>query len=965
MKFLDYVEKASQIEDDKQKKKINIAILRSYTCENIEPILKVELFEKGFLANVEFGIYNQYYQEAIDEQSFIYQKDIDIVIMLVRAQDMFAKLYENSDNCILDSNIVENIIKNIKEKSKVKAILFLNMDEYEQEVNGILEYNSRNSITSKLKEFNLKLIELRENYSNLYLIDINKLIRNIGITNTFNNKMKYLSKDPYKIDFYIELAKKMVRVINRIYNPNKKVLILDLDNTLYKGILSEDGINSIINFEEYPNAHYKELQIKIKNLKNRGILICLATKNDYSDVEKLFNKSKMPLLLSDFTIIKANWEDKYKNIIEISKELNLDLSSFVFVDDNPYEIEMVNKMLPQVETINISTKPEEAEKALDEIGFFETFNITEEDKKRAELYSQRLKVKFDETIDLDTFLKDLQMQVEFKILNEDDNDLIERASQMTLKTNQFNMTTRRYDVQEIKNILKNSRNTIGMMFVEDKFGDNGSTGLFILKDNVLDSFLLSCRVLKRKLEFTMLNFAKNIVKNKLKKNEIIAEYIETEKNKIFGDFYSKAGMTNIENNLYKIDVKSDIQNLPDYINEKTDFYTIYGQVDKIRNLRLVQTGEKFELMNDNQIYELAEKIVSEIKNSNYQKIVVSESGASPLVNICSQIAAERKIELEWFPFKTPRQNDISLYEMIKFYLSKEEQTEERMQALKQYCQNIDITKYLPLEKLEIKDVLKNINQKIDVLESLDDILKGTKLYEIFSSPFLFFDEYVLSGTILRNFNFYANLICKNVDYKIGAYMVITDNLKEYENIAFSIYSLEKELEAYRNGAYPFEDRIDLIGYIYKITNTDYKKIYIKDFIKSCDNKETELNEFINDIYKFIDDNKILELIKQKCKKEDLKDYFNKEDIVRYIFKMLEQNVSNESDEMIFIDECFELYSPIWIPMPKEYHYEYWKTFVRLQFTIDEFINAKQEKYNEIREYFICKLAKTFEVNNFN
>lgn len=957
MKFLDYVEQASNICDKEENKKINIAILRSYTCENIDPILKVELYKLGFNSNIEYGIYNQYYQEALDDQSFIYKNNIDIVIILIKPQDLFAKIFENENSPILQVNLIDNMINNIKEKSKVKAIIFLNMEEYQEEVNGILEYNTLNSITSKLKKFNLELLNLREKYNTLYLIDINKINYDLGMLNVHNNKMKYISKDPYKPEFYIELSKKIARIINRIFNPCKKVLILDLDNTLYKGILSEDGIETITNFEEYPNAHYKNLQIKIKNLKNRGILLCLATKNDYSDVEKLFNTDKMHLKLNDFTIIKANWEDKYKNIMEISNELNLDFNSFVFVDDNPYEIEMINKMLPQIETLNISTKPEEAEHVLDKVYFFDTLSITEEDKNRAELYKQNVKFNLEKVLDIETFLNDLKMEVEFKILNNEDITLIERASQMTLKTNQFNMTTKRYSVEDIKKIIKEPENTVVMMFVEDKFGNHGSTGLVILKSNEIDTFLLSCRVLKRNLEYAMLNFAKDIVKNKLQEKEMISKYIPTPKNTSFKSFYLDAGMTEIKENIYKIDVINSINKVSDYIKIKKNFDTVYGLVDKTRNLTLLQNGKKIQLMNNKQLLELAEKIVHEIKKTNIKTIVVSESGATPLVKVCSQITHKKNIDIEWFYFKTPRQNDINLYEMIKFYLSEEEQNVTRLEALKQHCKNIDLKKYLPLEEIKIEEVLSNINQKIENLDSLDDILRGTKIYEIFSQPFIFFDEYILSGTIIRNFNFYANLICKNVDYRLGTYMIIANNIELYKNIAFSIYSLENELEAYENGVYPFEDRIDLIGYFYYITNDYYMKINIKDFIKTGENKQNELNKFIREIYQFIDEYEILKMLKEKCRKKDLKEYFTEEDIVRYILKILEERTTKKSLEATFLNESFELYSPIWFPMPKEYHYEYWKTFVKIQYLIDEFIDKSQEKYINIREFLINKLAQ--------
>ena len=392
---------------------------------------------------------------------------------------------------------------------------------------------------------------------------------------------------------------------------------------------------------------------------------------------------------------------------------------------------------------------------------------------------------------------------------------------------------------------------------------------------------------------------------------------------------------------------------------------VYGKVDKIRNLKLVENNEKFSIMDKNQVYHLANTIVDKIEKSKYRTIVFSESGASPLVTECDKIAKKRNLQLEWFGFKTPRDININLYEMIKFYLSEKELAEKikigeittRKNALKEYCEKIDLEKYLPREEIKIDEVIKNTENNPLELNSLDEILEGTKLYEIFSKEFLFFDEYILSGKILRNFNFYSKLICKKAKFKIGAYAIFSENVDKLKQIEFSIYSKNNILEAYKNGAYPYEDRIDIIGYFYYITNTQYLKIYIKNLKKECENKQLELNEFISNIYKFIEERDLYNLLKSKCKKEDLKEYFTKEDIVRYIFKIFEQDFSGNSEKATFLNEAFELYAPIWIPMPKEYHYQYWKSLVKIQEDIDYFVNSNKVIYSNIREYFISELSE--------
>ena len=576
MKFIEYIENASKIKFKKENTKLNLAILRSYTCENIEPIIKTELYNESFNINIEFGIFNQYYQEVMDKNSFLYTNDIDIVLILLRAEDIFPKIYKVEYKSDLEkykeqvlANI-KNIIEAIKNNSNIKAIIMTNMDEYENEAEGILEYNSINSTISFLKKFNIELLKLKEESSIFYLLDINKIVNELGKNNVYNNKMKFISKDPYTIPFYINLAKNIKRTIRAILKPSKKVLALDLDNTLYKGILGEDGIDKITNFEEYPGEHYKNLQTKIKNLKNRGILLALVTKNNLSDVQELFKTQKMPLQLEDFVSIKANWENKYENLNQIAKELNLDLNSFVFIDDNPYEIELINKKLPEVETVQISLKPEEAENVLEQIISFDKLYISEEDKNKTQTYKVRDIINIKNYESIDEFLKDLKMEISFKIIKNEDKQLIERASQMTMKTNQFNMTTKRYTVQEIEKLVQDSNNHIIMLFVKDKFGNHGSVGLVILKNNEIDTFLLSCRVLKRKIEYCVLEFAKNIVKQRLGKQEILAKYIKTDKNQAFKDFYKTAGMKIQENGYYKLVVTQPVKEVPDYIIIKSE-----------------------------------------------------------------------------------------------------------------------------------------------------------------------------------------------------------------------------------------------------------------------------------------------------------------------------------------------------------------------------------------------------------
>lgn len=577
-KLVDYIEAENQMLeslDIKQFSKINIAILHSYTCENIEPILTTMLLDNKFNPNITFGDFNQYYQETMDSKGFLYKTNFDVIILLIRPEDVFAKIFDdyysfidNIDNeKVSIINKYKNMIENIQKYSSAKAIIITNMEEYEYEMEGIMDYKNKNNSYTFLKQINLELMNLINQYKYVHILDINKIAYKLGIKNLYDYKMKYISKDPYKIDVYIEMSKLLNRIIGAIYYRTKKLVAVDLDNTLYGGIIGEDGINGIKLSDEYPGHCYKKFQRTLKNLKNRGILLAIVSKNNYEDVKELFNNTHMILKEDDFVLIKANWEDKYINIRNIAKELNIGTDSIIFIDDNDYELQYVKKEMPEIEVIKVPKNSLELPKLLEEMNFFDKISITQEDKKKTELYKVKNSITSDND-NLDKFLQDLNMNVEFKILDTADNN-IERVSEMTFKTNQFNMTTRRYTIADIYKFVQSNDKIVIVMNVKDKFGEHGNVGLSIVDTNnpeewIIDSLLLSCRVLKRNLEFCMLNFVSNIARQK-DINKLIGKYIPTTKNQAFSDFYIDAGFKK-KDELFEFNLNQKLKNVPNYIN---------------------------------------------------------------------------------------------------------------------------------------------------------------------------------------------------------------------------------------------------------------------------------------------------------------------------------------------------------------------------------------------------------------
>ena len=319
----------------------------------------------------------------------------------------------------------------------------------------------------------------------------------------------------------------------------KKCLVLDLDNTLWGGVLGEDGISGIQVDGDYPGKAYHLWQDALKELKNEGVIECLCSKNNLADVEALFAAREMPLRLEDFACMRIDWNDKAANIRAIAEDLNIGLDSMVFVDDNPTERELIRQQLPMVAVPEWPSQPYELPAFYQQLvrEYFSVYTLTEEDKKKTEQYRQnasRAQAQASFT-NMKDFLRSLEMELTIAPATE---VTIPRIAQMTQKTNQFNLTTKRYTEDDIRAMLADGAK-IWTLAVRDKFGDNGITGLMIVtRQGEVDTLLLSCRVLGKGIEEA---FVKTVL-GQLEVDVVRAKYIPTEKNGQVADFYSRLGM---------------------------------------------------------------------------------------------------------------------------------------------------------------------------------------------------------------------------------------------------------------------------------------------------------------------------------------------------------------------------------------------------------------------------------------
>lgn len=410
---------------------------------------------------------------------------------------------------------------------------------------------SINTITgdSEIKEaveyYNSTLYELAIKHNNIKVIDFNSFLSQYASSELIDWKYYFISQmalNPRLSNVFQNWFKVQ---INSIELKRKKCLILDLDNTLWGGILGEDGIEGIQIGGDYPGKAYLMFQQQIEELGKQGIILAVCSKNNIEDVKQAWSLNNSIVLKENhFSALRINWVNKADNIKSLAQELNIGLDSMVFIDDNPSERELIKTVIPEVEVPDFPTQPYMLPEFFKSIAekYFSIYNLTSEDLSKTRQYKEnalRNNVKSTFT-DMNDYIRSLEIELSIEEVN---NITIMRAAQMTQKTNQFNLTTQRYTETDLSEML-NDGAKIYTLSVKDKFGDSGITGLSICKINgetvYVDSFLLSCRILGKGIEDAFMNWILNKLKQ-LNIKIINSKYISTVKNIQVKDFYERFG----------------------------------------------------------------------------------------------------------------------------------------------------------------------------------------------------------------------------------------------------------------------------------------------------------------------------------------------------------------------------------------------------------------------------------------
>lgn len=527
-----------------------IAFLRNITVEPITESLKEQMPAETF--EFYFSGYADMYQEVMLESSRLFEFKPDMVLTFLDLRIQSPKLtYEFaglSEDEIREQVreivvFVDEIIKRLRQNTNA-MVLFHSFDEVVFPNYGIYDYQRRDNQLNTIRQLNLELVDVVTKYPNTFIVDMPTIQARLGHKSYFDPRYWNIARAPYGREVYAELSKEYAKFMKAARGESKKCIVLDCDNTLWGGIIGEDGIDKIRIGNSYPGSAYLNFQRVIRDYYNSGILLAICSKNNEQDVlEVLERHPDMLLRKEQFVTWRINWTDKATNLKEIANELNIGLDSLVFVDDSAFEIELVKKELPVVGTILLNGDPVTYAETLQSCGLFDRLSITEEDRKKSKMYlaEKARQESFLQTSNLEEFYRSLEMEL---LISRADDYSIPRIAQLTQKTNQFNLTTKRYSEADINRFVNSKDYDVFYARLKDKFGDNGIVGVAILEyagDNcVIDSFLLSCRIIGRGIEGLFLRECVRRAKQRgLKK--IMGVFIPTRKNAQVQHFYSDNG----------------------------------------------------------------------------------------------------------------------------------------------------------------------------------------------------------------------------------------------------------------------------------------------------------------------------------------------------------------------------------------------------------------------------------------
>jgi FkbH-like protein len=530
-----------------------IAVLASYTSHHFIQVLKLFLYQRGIAPQFYEGEYDSIAMDLMDKKSGLFQFRPNIILILTHYTDLkdFPKLF--SDSATVDRWIEQKTVFYHKLWENAASIPGCQIYQTNFVLPlyrplGNLEINYPFTPRIALERLNIALMLHKP--SNVFLFDMDYLAAYFGKRKWFDDSTYFLSKQGFAFDAFGLVAQAFSRVLSANIGKIRKCLVLDLDNTLWGGVIGDDGLEGInLNPSHAVGEAFITFQQYLKKLKDRGVILAVCSKNDEQSAKLPFQKHPdMVLSIDDISCFVANWNDKPSNIKSIASSLNIGLDSMVFFDDNPFERDIIRQFIPEIEIIDVPSDPTYYIDALDKAMCFEWSQLSSEDTTRTESYvcDRKRQELVLETGDYDSYLKALDMKITLGYVTALEES---RFTQLINKTNQFNLRTKRYTESAISQMMHDhERFALIHVSLEDKFSKYGIISCIILERKeaiaFIDTWVMSCRVLKRGVE--------NVVFQKICKTArswdckwVIGEYIPTKKNEMVAGLYETFGFEKV------------------------------------------------------------------------------------------------------------------------------------------------------------------------------------------------------------------------------------------------------------------------------------------------------------------------------------------------------------------------------------------------------------------------------------
>jgi len=533
-------------------KPCRVALLRSFVIEPLIPFLRARCFTAGIDAAVHVGTFNAYAQDLLDAESPLYRFAPDIAILAVRTADVSPALWDRASDLGGEEihQVVESTLADFRlwiqafRRHSQAHLIVQTLELPPFSARGVLDSQQAVGQKEALYRINQGLQRLAQENPGTYVLDYDALVARYGRLRWHDQHRALTIRMPIVADGLLHLADEYMRFIRPLTGKICKALVVDLDNTLWGGVVGEEGLEGIQLSVDYPGSAYQAVQRAILDLSRRGIILAICSKNNEDDaLAALATHSGMVLRPEHFAAVKINWDDKVENLRRIADELEIGLDAIAFLDDSPAEREAVRSELPEVVVFDLPADPGFFGQTLRECPVFERLVLSSEDQNRGRYYAeQRQRRELHRSSDsLEEFYVSLQMRAE---ICTGDRSTLARIAQLTQKTNQFNLTTRRRSEQELAQLAADPHVRILSMRFTDRFGDYGLVGAAISRRNgdecEIDTLLLSCRAIGRTAETALLACLAAQARRE-GATRLMGSYLPTKKNVVAKDFYARHG----------------------------------------------------------------------------------------------------------------------------------------------------------------------------------------------------------------------------------------------------------------------------------------------------------------------------------------------------------------------------------------------------------------------------------------